>query len=667
MEQAIQAVASGKADSKAFSPADLLKMIDASNGKGKGEKTKPGKEGDDINALAPFLQLLNQQITLLFQTDKGSGADLINKDGEKITLEQAKLLFQGNPDLKGLEQGLAKLGDMITSDQGMNAQSESPGNSLLKEISLLEKNLAAGDIKSKDILLDASLGQTITDETLSNGNKAAISDAIATALNKKVTTKTDSNGNELKIVNDSVLLNDKNNHIPVNTFPQPPETELKKVTGMKFDGEKGDNNNLQLKNGSGDGEVKVKAQGKEYLAVLKNNEKTLKPETIILQEVQLPESPVSKVPVNSAAVKEENQIGKNILPAESGKDEIKSQPEKMIFKEAQFSASPAGKVALNSAAVKEENQIGKNILPAESGKDEIKSQPEKVIFKEAQFSASPAGKVAVNSAAVKEENQIGKNILSDESGKVDQAAHNNSRISTQELKESLIGKDNLRFAQEQYQNAAASANAGDKAKIASMQAILGELSDKTKPEQKTKTIAGEIRNEETSLSSINGTGSGAAKIEKTNDVSPGEIISQVTNGIKETAANDGGRVKITLNPPSLGTVEMDVIVHNNRVEVVLTADNKDVQQTLNNHIDKLKGSLQTQGLTIERCDVMMQDKREEYHQSFSQHAFYHQGSGQGNNSRQNNSEEKFKFNGTATAEQRVNVLTASTDKISLFA
>jgi flagellar hook-length control protein FliK len=562
MEQTIPAVSSGNVESKTSGPADLLKMIDAASGTGKGKNTQPGKEDEDINALVvPFLQLLNQQMALLFQTNKGSDTELVSKGGEKITLEQAKLLFQGNLDLKDLQQVLAKY-----------AQSESPGNSLLKEISLLEKNLAAGDVQGKDILLNVALEQTSTEDTVSDeGNKAV--NAITAALDKELGAisgdieKIISNkNNSLNQSAAAILVDQKNSHSVVNDSLASMEAELKNTIGTKLAGEKANNN---VKNEATDSEIELELDGKEKLSILKNDEKAL--------------------------------------------------------------------------------------------------QPEKVISKNTQIVEIPAGNVAMNSAAVKEENKINKNILPDEFNKTNDETHSNSRLSMQEMKEPLISKDNLRFAQEQYQNAAANTNAVNKEKIETMQAILGNLADKTKPEQKDKTISSLKMNDEISSSSINTIGSGPAKVENIKDISPSEIISQIKDGIKETAANDGGRVKITLNPPSLGTLEMDVTVRNGKVDVVLTADNKDVQQTLNSHIDKLKGSLQTQGLTIERCDVLMQDKREEYHQSFSQHAFYHQGSGQGNNGRQDNAEEKFKFNVTGAAEQRINILTTSTDKISLFA
>ena len=300
--------------------------------------------------------------------------------------------------------------------------------------------------------------------------------------------------------------------------------------------------------------------------------------------------------------------------------------------------------------------------------DEKTLQPEKMVIQEAQLSESAANKIPVNLTEIKKENKTGNDILSAGSGAEDSAAGNNSRLITQEMKESQIGKDNLRFSKEQYSNAA-NAKAENKAQADAMQTIMAEVSGKIKAEQKGKIVSGEKGNEEILLTGVNATGSGQASTEKINAVSADKIIGQVTSEIKEAATNDGGRVKITLNPPSLGKLEMDVTVRNGKVEVVLVADNKDVQQILNAHIDKLKGSLQNQGLTIDRCDVFMQDKREEYQQSFSQQAFNHQDrSGQDSNARQENSDEEVKVSARAIiSEQPGSVLSVSTDNISLFA
>jgi len=143
------------------------------------------------------------------------------------------------------------------------------------------------------------------------------------------------------------------------------------------------------------------------------------------------------------------------------------------------------------------------------------------------------------------------------------------------------------------------------------------MANKIKPELKGKTVYNEINLESRSLNTSSASGMSQAKT--SGDVSATQIIDRVAVEFREILSNEGGRVKITLAPPSLGTLEMDVIVRNGTVKVMLIADNKDVQQMLSGNLDTLKGSLQSQGLTIVRCDVMMQDRQ--YSQGFNQQAF----------------------------------------------
>lgn len=118
------------------------------------------------------------------------------------------------------------------------------------------------------------------------------------------------------------------------------------------------------------------------------------------------------------------------------------------------------------------------------------------------------------------------------------------------------------------------------------------------------------------------------------DVTASSIINRVAAEFRENLMNEGGRVRITLTPPSLGTLQMDVSVQNGKVRVMLLAENKDIQRMLSGNLDALKGSLQSQGMTIERCDVMMQDRREEYSQGFNgQHTFQHDQAERERNSR----------------------------------
>ena len=183
-------------------------------------------------------------------------------------------------------------------------------------------------------------------------------------------------------------------------------------------------------------------------------------------------------------------------------------------------------------------------------------------------------------------------------------------------------------------------NVADKSASASMvalQTISSDMVEKLKNISKENNILGEKYNRDISSNSVSVTGSGMSKVSSIDDISTSQIIDRVVSGIKENVSADGGRIKITLSPPSLGTLEMDVSVRNNKVEIVIVADNKDVQQSLNTHLDRLKGSLLNQGLTIDRCDVLMQNNREDYPQNFSHQTFYHDGSEKSNNT----SKEKY--------------------------
>lgn len=148
--------------------------------------------------------------------------------------------------------------------------------------------------------------------------------------------------------------------------------------------------------------------------------------------------------------------------------------------------------------------------------------------------------------------------------------------------------------------------------------------EKVKTDSRSKTVTGEKNYDSNILNSPAAPGLNSAKT-AVSDVSPAQMIDRITAQFTEMISSDGGRVKITLTPPSLGTLEMDVMVRNGSVKVMLIADSKEVQQMLSGHLDSLKGSLQNQGLIIEKCDVMMHDRREQYSQGFNQQqAFNHE-------------------------------------------
>ena len=84
-------------------------------------------------------------------------------------------------------------------------------------------------------------------------------------------------------------------------------------------------------------------------------------------------------------------------------------------------------------------------------------------------------------------------------------------------------------------------------------------------------------------------------------------------------------------------------------------------------MESLRGALQNHGLIIERCEVMLQDRHEQYQQGFNQQqAFGRDQSGRHENNTVIISEQESK-EANHVAAQKMNQLAWNTGKISLFA
>lgn len=359
----------------------------------------------------------------------------------------------------------------------------------------------------------------------------------------------------------------------------------------------------------------------------------------------------------------------------SGKQTYKQDGEKDVF----------GSFLKNTDASKTDTEnkaaADKNQLPEKTGKTENQKankstgqelpsgmekaiQTEKTTFRETQLAENNSVKVIAGTSAVKEVNTANKDFASDEQEKKDHAVSGKPHLSISKVKEQSAdsGRDSVAFEENQH--------AYNKENKIFPEKISEEAAGKGKIEQKVKIVYLDKNSEEVSMNSITGANGGSGVMEKTNEVSADQIINQVASEIKESTAGDGGRVKVTLTPPSLGTLELDIAVRNGKVEVVLIADNKDVQQVLNNNIDQLKVALQTQDLTIERCDVFMQDKREDSNQSLSNQAFFQDRSEK--QKEENNSGKGYRepvgsdsVAGNTAGGRRIGT-ESSTDSISLF-
>ena len=118
-----------------------------------------------------------------------------------------------------------------------------------------------------------------------------------------------------------------------------------------------------------------------------------------------------------------------------------------------------------------------------------------------------------------------------------------------------------------------------------------------------------------------------------------DIMGQIEDGAANMLKRSSGRIVITLEPPNLGTLNMDVRVHNDVVRMILIADNNDVKQVLHTNLDQLKTALQGQGLNIDRFEVLVQERSFEGNPGFQPGggALFEEGRGRRDNTKEDNS------------------------------
>ena len=86
------------------------------------------------------------------------------------------------------------------------------------------------------------------------------------------------------------------------------------------------------------------------------------------------------------------------------------------------------------------------------------------------------------------------------------------------------------------------------------------------------------------------------------------LMAQVIEAAQPLVQHGGGRILISLNPPSLGALDIDVRVKRENVELFVIANNQDVQQTLCSHVEQLRKALIDQGLNMDRFQVVVGDR-----------------------------------------------------------
>ncbi len=83
------------------------------------------------------------------------------------------------------------------------------------------------------------------------------------------------------------------------------------------------------------------------------------------------------------------------------------------------------------------------------------------------------------------------------------------------------------------------------------------------------------------------------------------VINQIINKVSLRTNGAQNEIKIKLDPPSLGTVRMNVTTTGDSVRTVVIAENHAVKQIIENNLTQLRDSMNGQGLKIESFTVLV--------------------------------------------------------------
>ncbi|MGK0179734.1 MAG: flagellar hook-length control protein FliK, partial [Nitrospinales bacterium] len=82
-----------------------------------------------------------------------------------------------------------------------------------------------------------------------------------------------------------------------------------------------------------------------------------------------------------------------------------------------------------------------------------------------------------------------------------------------------------------------------------------------------------------------------------------KIINQIVNKISTRGGGAQNEVQIRLDPPSLGTVRLNITTVGDSVRTMIIAENQAVKQTIENNFNQLRDAMSEQGLKVDSFSV----------------------------------------------------------------
>jgi Flagellar hook-length control protein len=82
-----------------------------------------------------------------------------------------------------------------------------------------------------------------------------------------------------------------------------------------------------------------------------------------------------------------------------------------------------------------------------------------------------------------------------------------------------------------------------------------------------------------------------------------KIINQIVNKLNVRTSGTQNEVHVKLDPPSLGTVRLNITTVGESVRTVIIAENHAVKQTIENNFNQLRDAMNDQGLKVDSFSV----------------------------------------------------------------
>lgn len=110
---------------------------------------------------------------------------------------------------------------------------------------------------------------------------------------------------------------------------------------------------------------------------------------------------------------------------------------------------------------------------------------------------------------------------------------------------------------------------------------------------------------ESAAKTVEGAKSVAAETLSAKGTTEARVINQIINKVSLRSNGSQSEIKIRLDPPSLGTLRMNVTTSGDSVRTVIIAENHAVKQIIENNLTQLRDSMQNQGLKVDSFTVLV--------------------------------------------------------------